>query len=343
MIDDENSDNSIDKSYMEKSKEKGKIFKFKKIRKSLEGSRDKSKEREKDKPTGIKYKATSKIPNYLELDICTFSPSEIAKLVHFVIKQLEIFYSKANRVTSLEEYIKNCYIDESFLVSDKYLKKEHITIFQYFEITRKKEGDIFGELALQHNDNKRTATMIATKDSVFGILSKNDYNNCLRGVEMKKRKIEANFIMNFSLFDETNWVNFEKTYFNYFKKEYLTSGQVIIHQNEHIENIYFIMEGQIEITTNLNFNEIISILKEKNKRIKKKLNKNINKENTDDDKEKNQERMSFCGYNNYYDYGKINNNNLNENDIHKKNEGNRKENNNNDKKKYPFLSNKQIK
>ena len=288
--DNENSENSNDKSFMEKNNEKSGLFKFQKIRKSMESSRDKSREREREKHVAIKYKATSKIPNYLELDICTFSPSDIAKIVNFVIKNLEIFYSRSSRVSSLEEYIKNCYIDESLLICDKYSKKENITIFKYFEITRKKEGDIFGELALQHNDNKRTATMIVTKDSVFGILSKNDYNNCLKGVEMKKRKNEVNFIMSFSLFDETNWVNFEKLYFNYFKKEYLTSGQILIHQNEQIENIYFIMEGQIEITTNLNFNEIISILKEKNKRIKNKHNKNINKEYADNDKEKNPHR-----------------------------------------------------
>ena len=322
--DNENSEISNDKTFIDKIKDINKFRKYKKT--------NTNEFKEKEKPLAIKYKATSKIPNYLELDICTFGPSDISKIVNFVIKNLELYYGKTSKTTSLEEYTKNCYIDDSLLVCDKYAKKEEITVFQYFEITRKVEGDIFGELALQHNDNKRTATMIVTKDSVFGYLSKNDYNNCLRGVEMKKRKIEVNFIMSFSLFDEMNWVNFEKTYFNYFKKEYLKSGQVIINQNEQIESIYFIMEGQIEITTNLNFNEINSILKEKNKRTKNKKNKNINKDTDKDDE--NKEKI-------YYFDNKKGLNNYNNN---KKEESNKKDKDKNkDNKKFAFLSNKQIK
>ena len=316
-------------------------MKFKKI-KSNENSREFSKEKQ---PISIKYKATSKIPNYLELDIGTFGPSDCSKLVNFVIKSLENFYSKTNKVASLEEYINNCYIDESLTVSEKFDKKENIIIYQYFEITRKREGDIFGELALQHNDNKRTATMICTKDSVFGYLSKHDYSNCLRGVEMKKRKNEVNFIMSFSLFDENNWVNFEKTYFNFFKKDYLTSGQVIINQNDHIDNIYFIMEGQVEITTSLNFKEINSILKQKNKRIKNKKNKNkvninIIKENIENEENKNKEQKENIENNNNNKDALNNNNDENNISISKNYD---KKNKNYDDKKFAFLSNKQIK
>jgi CRP-like cAMP-binding protein len=246
---DKSSENSKNKESSEKNPDNIKLVKFVNIKKSDEDSKEKDISKE-EKPLGIKYKATKKIPNYLELDICTFGPSDISKLVNFVIKGLEVFYSKINNVHNVEEYIRNCAVHPSLKYCDKYSKKEKLTVFQYFEITKKKEGDTFGELALQHNDNKRTGTMIATKDLVLGYLSKNDYNNCLRGVEMKKRKIEANFIMSFSLFDEMNWVNFEKTYFNFLKKENLTSGQIIINQNEKAEKIYFIMEGQIEITTN---------------------------------------------------------------------------------------------
>ena len=85
----ENENLENEKSFMEENKEK--IMKFKKAtKKSAENSKDYSKE--KDKPLLIKYKATSKIPNYLELDISTFGPSDCAKLVNFVIKKLEQFH-----------------------------------------------------------------------------------------------------------------------------------------------------------------------------------------------------------------------------------------------------------
>ena len=343
------SENSKNKESPDKNAENIKVVKFAKIKKTDDDSKEKDISKE-EKPAGIKYKATKRIPNYLELDICTFGPNDICKLVNFVIKCLEIFYSKINRINSVEEYIRNCAVHPSLKYCDKYSKKEKLTVFQYFEVTKKKEGDTFGELALQHNDNKRTGTMIATKDLVLGYLSKTDYNNCLRGVEMKKRKIEVNFIMSFSLFDEMNWVNFEKTYFNFLKKENLTSGQIIINQNEKVENIYFIMEGQIEITTNLTFIEISTILKQKNKRIKNKNKKN--KENEDNSKEKmNSIENNYNKYDNnnntihynsnyYYNRKYIMNNKMN-NDQESKNKN--KKDNVIDKNKYTFLTKKQIK
>ena len=342
------SENSKNKESSDKIPDNIKLVKFEKIKKSDEDSKEKDISKE-EKPMGIKYKATKRIPNYLELDICTFGPNDISKLVNFVIKGLEIFYSKTNKVSNVEEYIRNTAVHPSLKYCDKYSKKEKLTVFQYFEITKKKEGDIFGELALQHNDNKRTGTMIATKDIVLGYLSKTDYNNCLRGVEMKKRKIEVNFIMSFSLFDEMNWVNFEKTYFNFLKKENLTSGQIIINQNEKVENIYFIMEGQIEITTNLTFVEISTILKQKNKKIKNKNKKN--KENEDNSKEK----MNSIE-NNYNKYDNYNNNSIHynsnyyynrkymmNNNLIESQENKNKKDKKIDKKKYTFLTKKQIK
>ena len=38
-------------------------------------------------------------------------------------------------------------------------------MFQYFEITKLKKGDTFGELALQHPDNKRTGTIMTYTDA----------------------------------------------------------------------------------------------------------------------------------------------------------------------------------
>ena len=348
---DKSSENSKNKESSEKNPDNIKLVKFVNIKKSDEDSKEKDISKE-EKPMGIKYKATKRIPNYLELDICTFGPNDISKLVNFVIKALEIFYSKTNKVSIVEEYIRNTAVHPSLKYCDKYSKKEKLTVFQYFEITKKKEGDIFGELALQHNDNKRTGTMIATKDLVLGYLSKTDYNNCLRGVEMKKRKIEVNFIMSFSLFDEMNWVNFEKTYFNFLKKENLTSGQIIINQNEKVENIYFIMEGQIEITTNLTFIEISSILKQKNKKIKNKNKKN--KEDEDQSKEKmntiednynkydNNNNTNTIHYNSNYYYNRKYMMNNNKNDNQESKNKNKKDKII-DRKKYTFLTNKQIK
>ena len=286
-------------------------------------------EKQSEKKPTLKYKMISKIPNYLELDIDFFGPHDISNLVNYVIYNLEIYSQKSSKVSTIDEYIKQCSIDDNLKICDKNVKKDKITIFQYFEITKKVEGDIFGELALQHADSKRTATLITTKDSVFGYLSKNDYNLCLREIEMRKRKIDIYFIMSFSIFEEENWLNFERQYFNYFRKEHLVSGQVMINQNEKLENIYFIKEGQFEVSTKLSYVGISQILKQKNKKIQiqeNDMNKSLEKENK----------------NNNENIDNLEENIIN-NEYRNKTVYNNKEDNAKNSKKYMFLSENYIK
>ena len=66
---------------------------------------------------------------------------------------------------------------------------------------------------MQHEDSKRTATIIANTDCILGYLSKSAYENCLSEIELKRRKNEVNFIMSFAIFDQMNWVSFENKYF----------------------------------------------------------------------------------------------------------------------------------
>ena len=135
---DKSSENSKNKESSEKHPDNIKFVKFAKIQKADEDSKEKDISKE-EKPMGIKYKATKRIPNYLELDICTFGPNDISKLVNFVIKALEIFYSKTNKVSIVEEYIRNCAVHPSLKYCYKYSKKEKLTVFQYFEKKKKKK------------------------------------------------------------------------------------------------------------------------------------------------------------------------------------------------------------
>ena len=91
----------------------------------------KSKENVKGNSSIIKFNATSKVPNYFELDIETFGPHDISNLVNYVMKKIEFFSRKENHIYSPEEYIKMCFIDDELKISDKNLKKEKVSIFQY--------------------------------------------------------------------------------------------------------------------------------------------------------------------------------------------------------------------
>ena len=60
----------------------------------------------------------------------------------------------------------------SFDYENHFIDKEQFNLYQYFEITKLTKGDTFGELAFQHSDNKRTASIMTLTDTILGYLTK---------------------------------------------------------------------------------------------------------------------------------------------------------------------------
>ena len=185
-------------------------------------------------------------------------------IVLYFIYIREAILSKKN-FKSIHEYINYTYLNSSMHISfdfeNYFFDKKEFTLFQYFEITKLKKGDTFGELALQHSDNKRTGTVMTYTDTVLGYLSKNDYELSISDIELKRRKKNVNFIMSFSIFSQMNWYVFENKYFNFFKKETFNKGDKIMAQGKKNSKLYFIMDGQFEITTSMTLKNIYSLLK----------------------------------------------------------------------------------
>jgi prolyl oligopeptidase PreP (S9A serine peptidase family) len=100
----------------------------------------------------------------------------------------------------------------------------------------------------------------------LGYLSRSDYNTYLGEIEVKKRKNDINFVMSFAIFDKMNKNVFENRYFNFFTRETFFQGESIILQDQKINKVFFIKEGQYEITTNLTIDKIYSILQNKTKK-----------------------------------------------------------------------------
>ena len=222
--------------------------------------------------------------NYNHIDLPYFEIHEVKQVILYYIYLREVIYTKKQNI-SINDYIEKTYLNSPFhktLAGEQYSKKELLILFQYFEIAKKTVGESFGELSLQREDNKRTGTCITTSDCILGYLSRADYNTYLGEIEVKKRKNDINFVMSFAIFDNMNKSLFENKYFNFFKRENFTQGEKILIQDQKINKIYFIMEGQFEITTNLSIVKIYSILQHKTKKNiddRKKLNikkKNFN-------------------------------------------------------------------
>lgn len=212
---------------------------------------------------------------YSELEIYNFELYELNKIVSNFIKIKEQAMNK-RYYNSINDYIENTYVFPYYIKQEndpkyKYIKKDLYSIFQYFEIGKKKIGDIFGELALLHSDNKRTGTIMTTTDCVLGFLSRDDYNNSLHDIEVRKRRNQVNFIMSFSIFDKMNWTFFETKFFNYFIRESFLKDSFLLRQGYKYDKIYFIMDGIFELTTSLNYETIKNFIKYKSKKYPKYL------------------------------------------------------------------------
>ena len=214
----------------------------------------------------LKIYKINKNLNYSELPIFQIDQKKVKLIVVFYIFCKELISNK-KQFLSVDDYINFTFLNspmhKSIKCENDISETEEFNLFQYFEIAKKKKGDTFGELALQHSDNQRTGTILALSDTVLGYLTKNDYDLSLSNIELKKRKKEVDFIMSFSIFSQMNWFVFENKYFNYFIKEKFVQGDKIMVQGQKIQKLFFIVDGQYEISTALTLKKIYSILKSK--------------------------------------------------------------------------------
>ena len=214
----------------------------------------------------LKIYKINKNLNYSELPIFQIEKRKVKLIVVFYIFCKELISNKKQFV-SVDDYITYTFLNspmhKSIKCENDISENEEFILYQYFEITKKKKGDTFGELALQHSDNQRTGTIITLSDTVLGYLTKNDYDLSLSNIELKKRKKDVDFIMSFSIFNQMNWFILENKYFNFFKKEKFIQGDKILVQGQKNQKLFFVMNGQYEISTTLSLKKIYSILKSK--------------------------------------------------------------------------------
>ena len=205
-------------------------------------------------------KKSTPLKNIMLQKFNSYDISEIFEYYVYIKKKFVPY----NPVSTVEEYIKNTYLYNNHLhPEDKFTDLKTAIIYQYYEVIQKDKGDIFGEVALQNSDKKRTATIICLDDCIFGCLSREAFNGCLKDIEVKQRRNEVNFVLSFNIFKGMNWTIFENKFFNYFKLETVSQGKIIINQNSHFDFIYLVKKGEFELTSSLTLKEIKDMVKEK--------------------------------------------------------------------------------
>ena len=208
----------------------------------------------------LNYFLNKKNKKYINFQILNFDEFEIKEILSYMNEIKNSILPNYKNKTP-EKYIESTYLNniENNICPDD----EEVIIYSYIEITQLEKGQIFGELALQNIDKKRTASIICLTNCIFGTLSRKAYFKCYSDIEIRKRKNNIIFFINLNLFKGMTYNVFETKFFNFFIQKHVKKGEKLIIQNEPFKYIYFIKEGEFELNSNINFNEIYQIILEK--------------------------------------------------------------------------------
>ena len=138
-----------------------------------------------------------------------------------------------------EEIIKN----KNFF----YNEEETFSIYKYFEVIKLTKGKCFGELALTKEGKKRNATIITTKNCIFGILQKEAYQAFIKETMDKARKTNVELLLKCGLFRGCNSEKFENHFFSCFKLMKKKKGDYLFKQGEKRDFIYFLKKGEVQL------------------------------------------------------------------------------------------------
>ena len=207
-----------------------------------------------------KVKANKKFKNYEEIFNKIFSINEISKQI---INNDDIKnYIKRIDFNNIMKYIKEDFNSYHNIFLKLKEVKETIKYYYYNEINTISEGSIFGDLALNNLNKKRTATIITKEKSYFAVLSKKVYDNYIKLAQIKSRIRKVLFYTEGPIFKGLSPRVFLNNFFFRIKKLECTKGKIIFNQGNKRNKIYFIVKGEFELSGKMTLKEIEDLIKE---------------------------------------------------------------------------------
>jgi len=158
-------------------------------------------------------------------------------------------------------------------LDDRYIEKE-IIIYDYFKFLTLETKSHFGDSAMDSNTT-RNATVVASEDTHTAYI-----NNILyyKNVVIEKAAVidkKIHFLNSNFIFGNINPKKFEKKYFAWFICNTYKKGDILFHEGDRPNNVYFIEKGDVELYSSKNileFQKVIDYLeKERNNLLKSKI------------------------------------------------------------------------
>ncbi|KAL4456123.1 hypothetical protein ABPG74_014084 [Tetrahymena malaccensis] len=117
---------------------------------------------------------------------------------------------------------------------------------QFNQIATLKSGYSFGEIALRQQ-TVRTATVLCTEDTLCASVSKEIFNSCISEFYKIQRDKEIGFLHQFHIFTDLYKQDVEMILMSCTKHQF-NKYHVIYKENEQSDRIYFLQEGEIEVS-----------------------------------------------------------------------------------------------
>ena len=172
------------------------------------------------------------------------------------------------------------YMNNLKLEFEKSDEDKKLVMIPNFEIVSEfNTGYSFGELALEHLNKKRMATIIALTDCDFAVMNKMEYNELIKESYSKSKNKFFNLIYTYKIFDYITHSSFEKKYYNHFQYLKIKKNSILFNEGDECDEVYFLLDGEFELYVDKNIEEVNKIILELKNKIDN-LKKIIIKENS---------------------------------------------------------------
>jgi len=195
---------------------------------------------------------------------------QILDLLNLNPEDLQLDPQKVNDNYYINDHIKNIIkilpqisadtIEKYSFINDNFLKKE-VIIYEYKKFLELRSNDYFGDSAIETN-TPRNATIIAEEDTDMAYLTSKLY---MAQIASEKAIVLGNKISALHssyFFCKVKYHKFAKNYYNWFLNEVYIKNDVLFYEGEDIKYLYFIQEGNVELTSSKSMNEIESLISE---------------------------------------------------------------------------------
>lgn len=167
---------------------------------------------------------------------------------------------KENEIRSAIEYAVDNISDElcekyKFLIDNE--KKNKVTIFEMDAVKILKTGDILGE----SNDNRFSHRAVCEAGTYLCSMSNFIYNEYVTIENKKMKQRELNFIFDNFCFRRIVKRKFNREYFPLFHKLIFKKHEVLFSENDPVEYIYLIEDGNIELSTTKTILEMHTVIR----------------------------------------------------------------------------------